>query len=164
MIGQTNGSSGWSISLQDQFGSNASPLDPRLGPLNNNGGPTPTTAPLPGSPAIDSGRSFGLTTDQRGAPRPFKFYALANPPGGDGSDIGAFELARPLLNIQRASDNKVVLAWSSCYGDFGLESADALPVSNGWNRITDTPLIIGNQFCVTNSASETNRIYRLKAF
>ncbi len=43
--------------------------DPMLGPLANNGGPTFTHALLPGSPAIDKGKSFGLPTDQRGFPR-----------------------------------------------------------------------------------------------
>jgi uncharacterized repeat protein (TIGR01451 family) len=50
--------------------------DPLLGPLQNNGGSTPTQALLPGSPAIDAGDPAGcsdgqssLTTDQRGAPR-----------------------------------------------------------------------------------------------
>src|SRR5262249_21610584 len=40
--------------------------DPRLGPLQDNGGPTFTIALLPGSPAIDAGASLGLRTDQRG--------------------------------------------------------------------------------------------------
>ncbi len=35
-------------------------------------------------------RLFGLTTDQRGLPRPFDFGAITN--AGDGSDIGAVEL------------------------------------------------------------------------
>jgi hypothetical protein len=64
--------------------------DPRLGPLQSNGGLTPTHALGTGSPAIDAGAAFGLTTDQRGQPRPSDFAALAN--AGDGSDIGAFEL------------------------------------------------------------------------
>jgi len=63
--------------------------DAKLGPLQNNGGPTATHALLPGSPAIDAGNpdgcrdAFGalLTTDQRGFARPF----------GSGCDIGAFE-------------------------------------------------------------------------
>ena len=45
--------------------------DPQLGPLQSNGGPTQTMAPAPTSPAIDAGSAFGLTTDQRGQPRPF---------------------------------------------------------------------------------------------
>jgi hypothetical protein len=70
--------------------------EPRLGPLQDNGGPTPTMAPFPGSPAIDSGNNAaataaGLTTDQRGLPRVVD---------GDGSgvaavDIGAVEVQTP---------------------------------------------------------------------
>jgi hypothetical protein len=56
--------------------------DAKLGPLADNGGPTLTTALLPGSPAIDAGNtSLAPTTDQRGVPRPFSLAA----------DIGAFE-------------------------------------------------------------------------
>ena len=41
--------------------------DPRLGPLQDNGGPTLTRAPLPGSPVIDTGIIVdGIEFDQRG--------------------------------------------------------------------------------------------------
>ncbi len=68
----------------DLTGSQASPLDPKLGPLADNGGPTLTMALLPGSPAIDAGdTSLAPPTDQRGFPRPF----------GPTADIGAYELS-----------------------------------------------------------------------
>jgi len=67
-------------------------LDPIL---KNNGGPTPTHALLAGSIAIDRGNSFGDTTDQRGLPRPSNFPEISDKEGGDGSDIGAFELQVP---------------------------------------------------------------------
>jgi len=58
---------------------NTSPL---LGPLAANGGPTPTQALLPGSPAIDAGDNGSCpATDQRGIARPL----------GAGCDIGAYE-------------------------------------------------------------------------
>jgi hypothetical protein len=66
-------------------------VDPKLGPLADNGGPTRTLAPAPDSPVIDAGSAEGLTTDQRGRTRPFDVAAIANPTGGDGSDIGAYE-------------------------------------------------------------------------
>ncbi|QDV35062.1 choice-of-anchor Q domain-containing protein [Tautonia plasticadhaerens] len=57
--------------------------DPLLGPLADNGGPTPTHALRPGSPAVDAAvPTAGVTTDQRGVPRP----------QGTAPDIGAFEL------------------------------------------------------------------------
>ena len=66
--------------------------DPKLGPLQNNGGPTFTMALLPGSPAIDAGNPSGCTdgqghllkTDQRGQPRPDK-------EDSGGCDMGAYE-------------------------------------------------------------------------
>jgi hypothetical protein len=77
----------------DQFGTAAAPIDPMLGPLQANGGPTFTHAPQFGSPAIDKGGSAtGVTTDQRGMPRPFDDPLVPNATGGDGSDIGAFEV------------------------------------------------------------------------
>ena len=70
----------------------AAGLDPVL---RDNGGPTPTHALLSGSIAIDRGNSFGSNIDQRGSARPSDFPAISNKEGGDGSDIGAFELQVP---------------------------------------------------------------------
>ena len=72
--------------------------DPKLGPLQNNGGPTQTQALLTGSPAIDAGNPNGCTdgnghllkTDQRGAPRPDKEDT-------GGCDMGAYEFQNPSL-------------------------------------------------------------------
>lgn len=64
-------------------------VDPLLGPLEDNGGPTATHLPARSSPAIDAGASIcGLATDQRGFPRPVDG-------DGDGTvacDIGAVEV------------------------------------------------------------------------
>ncbi|PWU21325.1 MAG: hypothetical protein C5B50_01985 [Verrucomicrobia bacterium] len=76
----------------DQIGSAAGPIDPLIGPLQMNCGRTPTHALLPGSPAINQGNSFGIHTDQRGYSRPYKYPGVPNASGGDGADIGAFEL------------------------------------------------------------------------
>jgi hypothetical protein len=63
--------------------------DPKLGPLQDNGGPTFTRALLPGSLAIDKGNSI-FAIDQRGAPRPVDDPNSTNG-SGNASDIGAFE-------------------------------------------------------------------------
>jgi len=105
LIGKTDGSTGFSAGT-DQTGTNAFPLDPMLDPagLQNHGGPTLTIALLYGSPAVDKGSSVpitgpALTTDQRGTgfPRTADDPALANASGGDGTDIGAFELPPPAI-------------------------------------------------------------------
>lgn len=75
--------SGTSCGLAPGAG-NRSGVDPLLGPLASNGGPTQTHALLPASPALDAGTGVGApATDQRGVRRP----------QGTSVDIGAFELA-----------------------------------------------------------------------
>jgi len=77
--------------VQDGSCSPAVSGNPKLGPLQNNGGPTNTHALLPTSPAIDAGDdsvvdpmgTYMLTTDQRGVLFPRKVCAHV--------DIGAFE-------------------------------------------------------------------------
>ncbi len=86
-----------SLPNADQVGSIVLPINPLIGPLQMNGGFTPTHALLPASPAIDQGNSFGIHWDQRGAHRPHDCRPLPNAPGSDGSDIGAFELGPPQL-------------------------------------------------------------------
>jgi hypothetical protein len=69
--------------------------DPKLGPLQDNGGPTFTQSLLPDSPAINKGKNFSdARYDQRGPGfvRAFKFPSISNAQGGDGTDIGAFEV------------------------------------------------------------------------
>jgi fibronectin-binding autotransporter adhesin len=56
-------------------------VSPGLAPLADNGGPTPTHALLPGSPALDRGDGGCAPVDQRGVPRPQDARC----------DLGAFE-------------------------------------------------------------------------
>ena len=74
-----------------------------LGPLQNNGGPTPTHLPGAGSVAIDKGHSTGATADQRGLTRPCDLAAVANASGGDGGDSGAVEVQGTCV-VQGAPD------------------------------------------------------------
>jgi CSLREA domain-containing protein len=70
----------------NQVGTASAPIDPKLGPLADNGGPTQTHRLLLGSPAIDAASSTDCpATDQRGVARP----------QGAGCDIGSFERIAP---------------------------------------------------------------------
>jgi uncharacterized repeat protein (TIGR01451 family) len=108
LVGQSDGSSGFGAP-GDQAGTTAAPLDAKLGPLQNNGGPTQTQALLPGSPALDGGDNCvtdvahcsdmnisQLTTDQRGLSR------SVDGPDADAIatvDIGAVEAQVSLEDI-----------------------------------------------------------------
>jgi hypothetical protein len=89
LIGSTIGGSGFRTDLGDLIN-----IDPQLGPLQDNGGPTWTHALLAGSPAIDAGDPTVVYDpneyDQRGAP-----YARVDVLGGQRIDIGAYELHPP---------------------------------------------------------------------
>ena len=69
LIGNSSGGSGFADGVNgDQVGTSADPLDPKLGALASNGGPTKTHALQAGSPAIDHGDNANLPpADQRGA-------------------------------------------------------------------------------------------------
>ncbi len=91
LIGIADGSTGFSVAHGDLLGTTANPLDPHLGLLQSNGGPTPTLALLPASPAVNAGdnRAQSVTGpfDQRGQ----GFARVVN----GTIDIGAFELQPP---------------------------------------------------------------------
>jgi hypothetical protein len=77
-------------------------LDAKLGPLQDNGGPTETHALQSGSPAIDAGDDSACpATDQRGVARPLDG-------DGDGTatcDIGAYEAPQAVtIDIKPGSD------------------------------------------------------------
>lgn len=85
---------------------------PLLGALTTaNGGTTPTHALMTGSPAIDKGFSFGLTTDQRGFTRPFDNPGIPNATGGDGADIGAFEVQAAPTAASVSVGGRVLTPW-----------------------------------------------------
>ena len=87
------------VNSTDLIGTDITPIDPMLGVLADNGGPTMTHMPAVGSPVIDAADvtgckdNFGgnITIDQRGAARPVN--------GGSGNvvcDIGAVEIVPPI--------------------------------------------------------------------
>ena len=80
----------FNAAVGDQVGITADQL--KLGPLQDNGGPTMTHALLPESVAIDRGiNTSALTADQRGFPRTIDDQFIPNSANGDGTDVGAYE-------------------------------------------------------------------------
>ncbi|WP_306422132.1 choice-of-anchor Q domain-containing protein, partial [Nostoc sp. CHAB 5715] len=99
LIGDNTGSTGFTTSTL--VGTQTNPIDPRLSPLQNNGGTTFTNALLADSPAINAGNNAlipaGITTDQRGA----GFNRISK----GTVDIGALEFNG--LNGTKGADNLV---------------------------------------------------------
>jgi CSLREA domain-containing protein len=119
LIGMSDGSTGFTNgSNGDQVGTVALPINPQLGSLTNNGGPTLTHALLANSPALDAGDDCvtqaahcgdanisQLLTDQRGS----VFNRLVDGPDVDTTatvDIGAYEAQVALADIADTSTNE----------------------------------------------------------
>jgi hypothetical protein len=118
LIGLADGSSGFTNGVNgDLAGSGGAPIDPLLGPLTGNGGPTPTMALLHGSAALDAGDDallrppYALTTDQRGFPRK----------SGSHVDIGAFEFQ--FLSAHKATHAPTLSGAPSANGNLQLNTA-----------------------------------------
>lgn len=133
----------------DQTGSTATPLDPKLGPLANNGGPTLTHALLTNSPALDAGDNvfaadasgnFVLTTDQRGVRR------FADSPDADSTatvDIGAFEFLQTLEDISDKTINEdTTLNVTFGLGDNGPGVTSATVTSNNQTLLPEANLVL----------------------
>ncbi len=96
---------------RDQINTN-----PKLGTLQNNGGPTETMALLAGSPAIDKGSNSGWpATDERGV----------GSPQGAACDIGAYEVAPPFATTGPATAVKATSATLTA----AVRNPDAVPAS-----------------------------------
>lgn len=107
----------------DLVGTAATPRDPKLGPLTNNGGTTATHALLTGSPAINAAEDC-TASDQRGVARPAA------------CDIGAYELSTVCvtggptlcLNHERF---KVTVEWKTAQGLTGKGQAVQITSDTG---------------------------------
>ena len=142
--------------------------NPLLAALGNYGGPTETMALLPGSPAIDAGVSVpGVTTDQRGVPRP----------QGSAPDIGAFESRGFTLAVVGGSGQSahggspfaapLVVSVSSRFGEpvaGGLVTFSA-PAKGASATLSGNPATIGanGQASVTAVANAAAGAYTITA-
>ena len=142
LIGITNDQSGFT-GPSDQAGTFASPINPVLGPLQNNGGPTNTMALLAGSPALDKGSAVGLSTDQRAQPRPKDNPGTPNAAGGNGSDIGAFEADTNVVGPSPTPSPTPTATPSSTPGHL-LNIATRLRVQTGDNVLIGGFIITGS--------------------
>jgi CSLREA domain-containing protein len=115
-------------------GPNLLGIDPKLGPLADNGGSTRTQLPAPSSTAVDKGDSSRLDLDQRGFSR-LVDLGIPNAPTGNGTDIGAVEL-RPAelpFNGRCAGGMATIIAGGRTVN--GTNGPDVILGTNGRNLI-----------------------------
>lgn len=102
LIGNVGAATGFTHAvMSDIVGGGGNPaIDPRLGPLQDNGGLTRTRALAFNSPALDKGNNSGApATDQRGVLRPQYGDFKARPPEPKIVDIGAYEKLSDIATV-----------------------------------------------------------------
>ena len=160
LIGNNNNSTGFTPGTNnangDLVGTSATPINPLLGPLQNNGGATQIHALLTGSPALDKGDNSFVTNppfngppfnDQRGAG-----FARLVDGNGDGTatvDIGAFEAQVSVQDITDKATNEDTQL------QFSFNVGGAATITNVTATSSNTALVPNNaaNIAVTGSGS-----------
>jgi hypothetical protein len=129
-------------------------VDPLLGPLQDNGGPTWTHALLQGSPAIDAGDPVGAPSeDQRGVPRP----------QGRSVDIGAFESLSANTIFTRiivlSKTNLLLVTFAAPSRNYFVQASQDLI---SWNNIATLTAPPNGVLQYTNSITGSRRFFRLR--
>ncbi|MBZ0294078.1 MAG: CSLREA domain-containing protein, partial [Anaerolineae bacterium] len=139
---------------------NITDVDPLLGPLQENGGPTWTHALLSGSPALQKGNSLTCAaTDQRGLSRSQGFAC----------DIGAFEMQfAPLdapsdLSLLAVASDTINLTWVDNSPD---ESSFSIERSSGYSEWLQIGVVAADTTTFSSSELDCNTeySYRIRAF
>lgn len=131
-------------------------IDPRLGPLANNGGPTQTRALGAGSPALDNGDnalvSGGINTDQRGT----GFARIVDASDADTTDevdIGALEQHPSVEDVADQTineDGSLVLSFNVGDADLAFDSVTVVS--------SNTTLVPNNASNISLSGSGSSRM------
>lgn len=146
LIGNADGVTAFN-GVGDQIGTTAAPLDPHLGPLADNGGPTLTHALLSNSTALDAGSNalakdpnVTLETDQRGAGR---IADSLDPDSLAVVDIGAFEFHQTLEDISNKITNEdVPLTVTFALGDDGVGVTSVTATSSNQVVVPNANLVV----------------------
>jgi CSLREA domain-containing protein len=125
LIGNNTGCTISGVKASDKIGTGASPINPLLAALANNGGSTQTMALQKGSPAIDAGNNATCAaTDQRGFARP----------EGPACDMGAYEVALEITGTVVEFFNTILGHYFITANAAEQASIDAGGSGPGWSR------------------------------
>ncbi|MCP4340448.1 MAG: DUF4347 domain-containing protein [Desulfobulbaceae bacterium] len=128
----------------DISGTILSPIDVKLGTLQDNGGSTRTHALLVGSPAIDFGTATGApATDQRGAMRDanpdigaYEFAVSPLPTANPGGPYTIFEGDQlDLIGSGSSDSDGIIVSWEWDIGDNGTFEKSGETISYTWAEL-----------------------------
>jgi hypothetical protein len=163
LIRNGDGGSGFT-SVADQVGTAGSLINANLSALQNNGGPTDTKKPVSPSNAIDQGKSFGLTTDQRGRMRTNDNPNIQNAFQGDGTDIGAVEVQPPITStVTNNNDTGEGSLRERILDANAGDTIDFAPNVTGTIALTSDQLLVETSLTITGPGARTLTVARSSA-
>jgi hypothetical protein len=129
----------------NQTGTQASPLDPQLGPLQDNGGLTFTRAPQTGSPVIDTGSNSllppGMPWDQRGFGYVRKYNGTVDIGSVENQPLGNPVALATTTNVDASEIGQMSYSFTVLYADptgtnQGIKVVDDVINKNDVVRVT----------------------------
>ena len=173
LIGLLPPGGGFSASLGDLVGRTAAPIDPMLGPLQNNGGSTQTRALLTGSPAIEAGDEALVVNPPFQAP-PYLDQRSQSRVSGNTVDIGAFEYQTlEVLNTTNAAAGSLrdIITQANLVGGGVISfkksvfnaSKQTVSLTSGQIAITSNLSILAPDVGVKIDAGSNSRIFNITA-
>ncbi|MEK7324904.1 MAG: choice-of-anchor Q domain-containing protein, partial [Chloroflexota bacterium] len=152
----------------DQVGTAGSPINPLLGPLQNNGGQTSTHALLTGSPAINAGANAACpATDQRGVSRPqgaacdigaYEFDGTASTPTATPTATATNTATATATNTPTATRTPTPTASATGNPPTATATATATPTPMATSRPTNTPTASNTATATATGGSGSNTI------
>jgi hypothetical protein len=67
----------------------------------------------------------------------------------------------PVLRSIQSGPGELTFSWPTAYTDYTLESAPAVPSMN-WQPVATSPIIVSNNWVLTNSVGPSNEFFRLR--
>ena len=83
-------------------------------------------------------------------------------PGNNSVSTATTVLPLPLLSIRVVPTNRVRVQWPTALTNYALQSRDNLGSAGSWSNVSSAPIVIGNDYAVTETNTGPPRFYRLK--
>jgi hypothetical protein len=116
---------------------------------------------LAGYQSFSAGTSLGVNITGLSAGATYYYRVRAYNGSGTSGNSATISVTTPLTLEYAQQGSDLVLAWPTNSIGFELEYATNLPPTN-WTPVSPAPMIVGEQYVVTNALTDAARFYRLE--
>ncbi len=116
---------------------------------------------LAGYQSLDAGTSRSVSVTGLSAATTYYYRVRASNGSGTSSNSATISVSTPLVLEYARQGSDLVFSWPTNSIGFALQYATNLPPTN-WTPASPAPMIIGEQYVVTNAMTDAERYYRLR--